>query len=207
MDSPNRYVRLLSFRLLNAYLIHWRGVKFRGSALLPHHANHQKTTRLPDQLIDQKHTTMPRNKVSNDLDHVRKDPKPTKVPKEPPPKPWKLPKFTPVKIKKPFTDGEGQLPSTVASDDPYAIFNLFFNEETLKVLVQHTNEYAFLYPGPEKPDARTWFPTTVKEFRAYLGVSIWMGLHVESSISDFWNTNPLKGAVHEQVFKHISLKR
>ena len=118
-----------------------------------------------------------------------------------------MPKFTPVKIKKPFTDGEDQLSSTVASNDPYAIFNLFFNEETLKVLVQHTNEYAFLYPGPEKPDARTWFPTTVKEFRAYLGVSIWMGLHVESSISDFWNTNPLKGAVHEQVFKHISLKR
>ena len=30
---------------------------------------------------------------------------------------------------------------------------------------------------------------------------------VESSISDSWNTNPIKGAIHEQVFKHISLKR
>ncbi len=150
---------------------------------------------------------MPRSKVSNDLDHVRKDPKPTKVPKEPPPKPWPLPKYTPVKITKPFTDGQGQLPNTIAPDDPYAIFGLFFSDDSLKILVQHTNEYAFLYPGSKTPDARPWFPTTVKEFRAYLGVSIWMGLHIESSIPDFWNTDSMKGAVHEQVFKHISLRR
>ncbi len=56
-------------------------------------------------------------------------------------------------------------------------FSLFFDKDTLKTLVYHTNEYAFWYPGPETPDFRTWFPTTVKEFRAYLEVSIWMGLH------------------------------
>ena len=151
---------------------------------------------------------MPRNKVSNDLDHVRKDPKPAKAPKEPPPKPWRLPKFIPVKITKPFTDGQSQLSSTtVAFDDPYAIFDLFFSEETLRTLVQHTNEYAFLYPGPETPGARTWIPTTIKEFQAYLEVSVWMGLHVESSVPDFWNKDPLRETVHEQVFTHISLKR
>ena len=34
-----------------------------------------------------------------------------------------------------------------------------------------------------------------------------MGLHLESSIPEFWNTDPLKGPIHEQVSKHISLKR
>ena len=115
-------------------------------------------------------TAMPRNKVSDDLDHVRKNPKATKTPKGQPPKQWPLPKYTPLKIKKPYTDNQGQLPNTVTPDNPYQIFDLFFNEATLKILIRHTNEYTFLYPGPEK--TRTWFPTTVKKFRAYLGVSI-----------------------------------
>ena len=34
-----------------------------------------------------------------------------------------------------------------------------------------------------------------------------MGLHPESSIPEFWNTDPLKGPIHEQILKHISLKR
>ncbi len=78
----------------------------------------------------------------------------------------------------------------VAPDDPYAIFSLFFNDKAIQILVRHTNEYAFLNPGPENPDTRTWFPTTIKEFRAYLGASIWMGLHIESSIPEFWNIDP-----------------
>ena len=142
---------------------------------------------------------MPRNKTSNDLDHVKKDPKPSEIPKGRPPRPWPLPKYKPVKIKQPWTNGECQLPGTIASDDPYAIFNLFFNNKAVETLVRHTNEYAFLNPGPrpENPEARTWFSTTVKEFRAFLGASIWMDLHVQSSIPEFWNIDPLKGPIHE----------
>ncbi len=150
---------------------------------------------------------MPRNKTSNDLDHVKKDPKPSQTPKGRPPRPWPLPKYKPVIIKQPWTNGESQLPDTLAPDDPYAIFNLFFNDKIIEELVRHTNEYAFLNPGPENPDTRTWFPTIIKEFRAYLGASVWMGLHIESSIPEFWNTDPLKGPIHEQILKHISLKR
>ena len=148
---------------------------------------------------------MPRNKVSTDLDHVRKDPQPEKAPKGSPPKPWPLPRFKPLPITKPFTHGHGLLPNTIPFDDPYAIFSLFFTESILQTLVQHTNEYAFLYPGPKK--GRTWYPTTVSELRAFLGVSIWMGLHIESGIKDFWNTDPKKGCIHYQILKHISLKR
>ena len=66
---------------------------------------------------------MPRNKTSNDLDHVKKDPKPSRTPKGRPPKPWPLPMYKPVKIKQPWTNGHSQLPSTITPDDPYAIFN------------------------------------------------------------------------------------
>ena len=154
----------------------------------------------------QKVNAMPRNKISNDLDHVKKDPKPLNTPKGRPPDPWPLPKYVPLKITRRRTHGQGHLPNTIAPDDPYEIFNLFFSDETVQTLIEHTNEYALLYPGPEQ-GGRRWFPTTVKEFRAYLGVSIWMGLHIESSIPEFWNIDPQKGPVHEQVSKHISLVR
>ena len=150
---------------------------------------------------------MPRNKISDDLDHVRKDPKPAQIPRCRPPDPWPLPSHSPREINNALTHGQGYLPNNMNPDDPYTIFSLFFNEETLQVLVQHTNKYAFLHPGPSGPESRIWFPTTVKEFQAYLGVSIWMRLHLKSRITEFWNTNPLNGPIHEQVFKHISLKR
>ena len=148
---------------------------------------------------------MPRNKISDDLDHVKKNPKPSNPPKGRPPDPWPLPTYVPLKITNPRTHGQGHLPDTVAPDNPYAIFSLFFSNETIQVLVYHTNEYAFQHPGSEK--SRRWFPTTVQEFRAYLAVSIWMGLHIELSIPEFWNVDPLKGPLHKQIFKHISLVR
>ncbi len=97
---------------------------------------------------------MPRNKVSNDIDHVRKDPQPEKAPKEPPPKPKPLPKYKPIQIKKPFTHSHGSLPRTTPYNDFYAIFSLFFTKAILELLVQHTNEYAFLYSGPKSISAR-----------------------------------------------------
>lgn len=114
---------------------------------------------------------MPRNKVSNDIDHVRKDPQPEKAPKGSPPKPKPLPKYKPMQITKPFTHGHGLLSDTTPHD-PYAIFSLLFTESILERLVQHTNEYAFLFPGPMTPHSRAWIPTTISEFRAFLGVSI-----------------------------------
>ena len=140
---------------------------------------------------------MPRNKVSNDLDHVKKVPKPKKAPKHPPRGQKHCLSTNPSKSSPTRTDRAICLrPSlrVVAPDNPYAIFNLFFDEATLRVLVQHTNEYAYLYPGPTKPETRTWFPTTIKEFRAYLGVSVWMGLHPESGgIEVFWNGLIIRG--------------
>ena len=96
-----------------------------------------------------------------------------------------MPKYSPIQITRPFTHSHRLLPDTIPYNNPYAIFSLFFTEATLELLVQHINEYAFLYPRPKSIGARAWYPTTVNEFRAFLGVSIWMGLHIESRIEDF----------------------
>ena len=127
---------------------------------------------------------MPRNKVSNDIDHVRKDPQPEKAPKQPPPKPKLLPKYKPLQITKLFTYSYRLLPNTTPNN-PYTIFSLFFTKSILETLVRYINKYTFLYSGPKKPYSYTWISTTISEFRAFLGVSIWIGLYIESRIKDF----------------------
>ena len=111
-----------------------------------------------------------------------------------------------MQIKRPFTHGYRLLPNTTPRN-PYAIFSLFFTESILERLIQHTNEYAFLYLGPITPHSRAWIPTTISEFRAFLGVSIWIGLYIESSIKDFWNTDPLNRPIYHQVLNYMSLVR
>ncbi len=101
---------------------------------------------------------MPRARVSDDIDHVPIDPKPTRLPKKPAPKPWPLPAFEPIQITNPLTYGHGLLPDDVPSDAPFAIFSLFFDDSTLIILRDHTNEYAELYPGADSAGARLWFP-------------------------------------------------
>lgn len=53
---------------------------------------------------------MPRNRESDDVDHVPIDPKPSKVSKKPPPTPWPLPEFTPMLIENPLTYGVNIFP-------------------------------------------------------------------------------------------------
>ena len=78
---------------------------------------------------------MPRNKVSNDIDHVRKNSQSEKAPKEPSLKSTSLSKYKLIQIKKPFTHDHGSLPRTTLYNDLYAIFSLFFTKATLELLV------------------------------------------------------------------------
>ena len=151
---------------------------------------------------------MPHKRVSDDIDHVPIDPKPSKIPKKKPPPPGPAPEHVPILISNPLLHRHGQLPQHIELDDVYGIFQLFFSDEILSTIRDNTNQYAEFYPAPaDKLSSRDWFPTTVKELRAYLSVYIWMGLHHKTAIEDFWNTNPKKGPIHDQVREHIALKR
>ena len=127
--------------------------------------------------------------VSNDIDRVPIEP-PTKSAKRAPPKQWQLPKFKPQAITGAPTHGYGSLPDDVSHDDPYAVFSLFFTEDILQTIADHTNEYAQFYPGPVTPYSRVWEPITAAELKAFLGAYVWMGVHPKAAVEDFWNTNP-----------------
>ena len=43
--------------------------------------------------------------------------------------------------------------------------------------------------------------------RAYIATYIYIGLHPEASIGDYWNTDETKGSIHRLVSKHIGKTR
>ena len=90
---------------------------------------------------------MPHKRVSDDIDHVPIDPKPSKIPKKKPPPPGPAPQHVPLLINNPLLDGHGELPPGTKADDPCAIFSLFFSDQTLSEIRDNTNQYAELYPS------------------------------------------------------------
>ena len=154
--------------------------------------------------------TMPRNHVSNDVDHVPIDPKATTIPKKAAPTPWEHPAYVPISINNKLTYGQGKLPRHIDKESPYDVFSLLFTDGILDIMANHTNENAakaLQDPPNDKPHMRLWKPTSAKELKAYMAVYIWMGLFPASQIKDFWNTDPLKGPTHTPITSHIGLKR
>ena len=125
---------------------------------------------------------MPRNHESNDLDLVPINTGASQPAKTLAPAPLPIPTFQLLEINNPLTYSQGNLPEDVRPDDPYAIFNLFFNKDTLQILVTHTNKYADLYSVLKTLFARLQYPITIRELRAYIRVYIQIGVHYESSI-------------------------
>ena len=69
------------------YPIGWRGSIFRGFSPTLRPATTKTTRQVATNPIIYSSIDMPRNKISDDLDHVREDPKSTQPPKQPPPRP------------------------------------------------------------------------------------------------------------------------
>src|SRR6266516_2979732 len=134
-------------------------------------------------------------KESNDVDYVPKEPpsRAAKAPngrKLPAPKPNPHVDFKPLEI-----DGDDAghaiLPSGVQT--PYDIFRLFFNDEILEIIADHTNQnYAMQQAdrvlGPKKTK-EYWVDTSPQELEAYLAISIWMGLVPLPNVNYYWNTD------------------
>ena len=87
-----------------------------------------------------------------------------------------------------------------------AIFKLFFTDKTIDKLARWTNKYAELYPAEEAKHIQLWKPIDRQELYAYLGVLIYMGITIESSIKDYWGDLELAGVGHV-VKNYISLIR
>ena len=121
------------------------------------------------------------------------------------------PKLLPIlkyALNKPYRFGICLLPSHINPSSPYEIFNLFFDEPILQILVNHTNKYAELHPTSEA-DApnhrpRPWYPITTKELRACFATCTWIGLLNDTPIDTFWNQELRGWSTSAQIFKYIS---
>ena len=112
-------------------------------------------------------------------------------------------------IKQPFRIGIHNLPSNASIESPFAILNLFYNASILKTITEYTNKYAALYqPNPtEFPNHRPWKPITWKELRAYIAVYIWMGLHQELAVDEFWAEDKAGKPLYPEVSNYITRER
>jgi hypothetical protein len=93
--------------------------------------------------------------------------------------------FTPLSC--PEFDYYINLPASVDRHSPIAIFDLFFTPEQMRILVENTNKSGpFHQMGPRNCHTLEWRDTSVEELYAYLGILIYMGLHPENDIDQYW---------------------
>lgn len=81
------------------------------------------------------------------------------------------------------------LPATVQPSNAWEIFRLFINTEMVSLIVNHTNERVEQLPREGlKPRAllKSWYPVTVEEIYAYIGIRIYMGLYDSPCVRDYW---------------------
>lgn len=71
------------------------------------------------------------------------------------------------------------------------VFKKLFNDEILNVIVRETNRYARQKLAGDALDK--WQDVTLDEIKAFLGVSVVMGLNILPSISDYWSSNQFLG--------------
>ena len=84
-----------------------------------------------------------------------------------------------------------------------SFFSLILTRTVWELLVQETNRYANQAQLPE--GARVWYPVTVEEMKAYVGITILMGVVCLPRIEQYWQTShellrqPLANIVTYQI--------
>ena len=104
------------------------------------------------------------------------------------------------------------LPANVQPSDPWSIFRLFITTEMVAVIVKFTNErVSQLSRENLKPRVllKSWCPVTVEEIFAYIGIRVYMGLHSEECVTDYWAyginkpTHPLREVMSRERYEAI----
>jgi len=129
-----------------------------------------------------------------------------RVTKKLPPAPEPLPPFNPLLIHNKHKY-KPNLPDHINNKDPWQLFKLFWTDELLNKLVKYTNKNTELHPPPEDAQfPHRWKPTSKQELYVYLAVLIHIGLHIESSIEDYWHKDSRHGTIHI-IRKYIGANR
>src|SRR5947209_5431623 len=100
------------------------------------------------------------------------------------------------------------LPPHVTPLDAWGIFQLFFPQEQMQIICNNTNKRKELDQNVRKPQARAhrWSPVTVGELYGYLGIRIYMGIHVEDRFEDYWKPGDIAWPAHA-ITEIMSLRR
>ncbi|XP_007242571.2 piggyBac transposable element-derived protein 4 [Astyanax mexicanus] len=72
---------------------------------------------------------------------------------------------------------------------PLQLFQLFFSSSVVQTLVDNTNKFGKISAAGGKK--LKWTPVTVKEFYAFIGLVVYMGLVKVKSIMDLWSKKQL----------------
>ena len=140
----------------------------------------------------------------NIIQHTKYVVPPSRVAKKLPPKPWPLPKFNPFIIDNYNAHREPCLPPNTNTNNPIALFNLFYTNKIIDKLIEQTNAYTDEQQALEDEDApptrRKWIPTFREELYTYFGVLIHIGLTAESAIKNY------QGDLDEDGYSHIVKK-
>jgi len=100
--------------------------------------------------------------------------------------------FNPIEL--PHFDPQITLPDYISSDNPIALFTLYYTPEIIELIVQKTNKHIRLPKnGDDSSRARAneWYPIYSGEIYIYFAIQIYMTLFVCNEIYDYWNTNGL----------------
>ena len=102
-----------------------------------------------------------------------------------------LPVFEPMQKRQPAHKGYATLPHEMllGTVTPFAIFQLFFTDNQLQIIVENTNKYE---QTKGFSDGRPWSPLTLKELKVWIALIIYMGIHKIYAVEDLWNCNERK---------------
>jgi hypothetical protein len=99
--------------------------------------------------------------------------------------------FKPMQL--PNWDWEIILPENVSPDDPITLFTIYYTPEIIELIVEKTNKYRREPQDDSCPRIRAndWYPTYSTEIYIYLVIRIYMTLHKDNEIADYWSTKDI----------------
>ena len=128
-----------------------------------------------------------------------------------------IPKFEAMELEN--AKGSSQNLHTIDTSKPEDLFSLFFTDLILDRIVRCTNLNAErVRVDPVAARAKNirfhdslnqlpWKPVTSSEILAYLRIHIYIEIHVEPHVNDYWNTSEEDGPIHPLVRKTMSIHR